>query len=173
MKCFVTKELMRWPGIEALYGPTVRQSPVFSPSSTLGKKSGANAEGKKAEELENPGEHRWEDLHKRVVEHVSQLPKADRPQADMQNIRVVAKYYDRITLARLTELLDLPPLTTERTLCKLVTDKIIYARMNRSSGIVTFKPKTNTADILNAWTADIDKMLGLVEKTSHLVSKVS
>jgi hypothetical protein len=94
-------------------------------------------------------------------------------QADLQNIRVVAKYYDRITLARLTELLDLPPLTTERTLCKLVTDKIIYARIDRSSGIVTFKPKSNTADILNAWTADIDKMLGLVEKTSHLVSKVS
>jgi hypothetical protein len=54
-----------------------------------------------------------------------------------------------------------------------VTDKIIYARIDRSSGIVTFKPKSNTADILNAWTADIDKMLGLVEKTSHLVSKVS
>ena len=85
----------------------------------------------------------------------------------------MAKYYDRITLARLTELLDLPPLTTERTLCKLVTDKIIYARIDRSSGIVTFKPKSNTADILNTWTADIDKMLGLVEKTSHLVSKVS
>jgi len=91
----------------------------------------------------------------------------------IQNIRVVAKYYDRITLVRLTELLDLPPLTTERTLCKLVTDKIIYARIDRSSGIVTFKPKSNTADILNNWTADIDKMLGLVEKTSHLVSKVS
>ena len=90
-----------------------------------------------------------------------------------QNIRVVATYYDRITLARLTELLDLPPLTTERTLCKLVTDKTIYARIDRSSGIVTFKPKSNTADILNAWTADIDKMLSLVEKTSHLVSKVS
>jgi len=96
-----------------------------------------------------------------------------RCSTDVQNIRVVAKYYDRITLVRLTELLDLPPLTTERTLCKLVTDKIIYARIDRSSGIVTFKPKSNTADILNNWTADIDKMLGLVEKTSHLVSKVS
>jgi 26S proteasome regulatory subunit N5 len=91
----------------------------------------------------------------------------------IQNIRVVATYYDRITLTRLTELLDLPPLTTERTLCKLVTDKTIYARIDRSSGIVTFKPKSNTADILNSWTADIDKMLSLVEKTSHLVSKVS
>jgi 26S proteasome regulatory subunit N5 len=73
----------------------------------------------------------------------------------------------------LTELLDLPPLTTERTLCKLVTDKTIYARIDRPKGVVTFKPQTNSTDILNSWTADIDKMLGLVEKTSHLVSKVS
>jgi 26S proteasome regulatory subunit N5 len=93
--------------------------------------------------------------------------------ADKQNIRVIAAYYHRITLQRLTELLDLPPLTTERTLCKLVTDKIIYARIDRPKGIVTFKPQTDTVDILNSWTADIDKMLGLVEKTSHLVSKVS
>jgi 26S proteasome regulatory subunit N5 len=71
MKCFVTKELMRWPGIESLYGPTIRQSPIFAPSSTLGKKTGSKAEDKKSEELENPGEHRWEELHKRVIEHVS------------------------------------------------------------------------------------------------------
>lgn len=86
---------------------------------------------------------------------------------------MVAAYYSRITLSRLTELLDLPPLTTERTLCKLVTDKTIYARIDRPAGIVTFKQKKNPTAVLNAWTTDIDKMLGLVEKTSHLVSKVS
>jgi 26S proteasome regulatory subunit N5 len=36
----------------------------------LGKKTGSKAGDKKSEELENPGEHRWEELHKRVVEHV-------------------------------------------------------------------------------------------------------
>jgi 26S proteasome regulatory subunit N5 len=71
LKCFITKELMRWPGIESLYGPTLRQSPVFAPGSTLGKKTGAKAEEKKPEELANPGEARWEELHKRVIEHVS------------------------------------------------------------------------------------------------------
>lgn len=90
-----------------------------------------------------------------------------------QNIRVIALYYSRVTLARLTELLDLPPITTERTLCKLVTDKTIYARIDRPAGVVTFKQKTNPTDVLNSWATDIDKMLGLVEKTSHLVSKVS
>jgi len=90
-----------------------------------------------------------------------------------QNIRVISHYYSRITLTRLTELLDLPLSKTERTLCKLVTDKIVYARIDRPSGIVVFKQKKNINDILNAWSGDIDKMLGLVEKTSHLVAKVS
>jgi 26S proteasome regulatory subunit N5 len=46
VKCFVTKELMRWPGIEMIYGPLLRTTPVFS------------------------SDKRWEDLHTRVIEHV-------------------------------------------------------------------------------------------------------
>ncbi|NXD32452.1 PSD12 ATPase, partial [Spelaeornis formosus] len=156
VKCFVTKELMRWPGIESLYGQTLRQSPVFAPDSTLGKKTGSKTEGKKVEEIEAPGVARWEELHKRVVEH---------------NIRVIAEYYSRVTMERLTELLDLPPTTTERTLCKLVTDKTVYARIDRPKGIVTFKAKKTNYQILNEWSGDVSKILSLVEKTSHLVSK--
>ncbi|OCF42060.1 26S proteasome regulatory subunit N5 [Kwoniella heveanensis CBS 569] len=139
VKCFVTKELMRWAGIENTYGPTLRQSPIFA-----------------SEEIENPGDVRWQELHKRVTEH---------------NIRVIASYYSRITLTRLTELLDLPPLTTERTLCKLVTDKTIYARIDRPAGVINFKSNKGVNEVLNAWSGDVGKMLGLVEKTSHLISK--
>lgn len=71
VKCFITNELMRWPGIESLYGQTLRQSPVFAQDSKLGVKTGSNAEGKTTEEVSEPGVARWEDLHKRVVEHVS------------------------------------------------------------------------------------------------------
>jgi hypothetical protein len=91
----------------------------------------------------------------------------------VQNLRVIASYYSRITMSRLTELLDLPPLTTERTICKLVTDKTIYARIDRPAGIVSFKQKKGVNEVLNAWSGDIGKMLSLVEKTSHLVAKVS
>jgi 26S proteasome regulatory subunit N5 len=160
LKCFVTKELMRWPGIEKLYGPTLRQSPVFALDTTLGTKTGktlADAPASEAGKAPSPpGVARWDALHKRVIEH---------------NIRVVAGYYSRITLQRLTELLDLPPLTTERTLCTLVTDKTVYARIDRPSGIVSFQKPRRTNEALNTWSHDIDKMLGLVEKTSHLVSK--
>ena len=62
---------MRWPGIESLYGPTLRQSPVFATDSVLGKRTGAHAEGKPADEVSRPGDARWAQLHKRVIEHVS------------------------------------------------------------------------------------------------------
>lgn len=42
--------------------------------------------------LDEAGGRRWAELHNRVIEH---------------NIRVVAKYYTRITSERLTQLLDL------------------------------------------------------------------
>lgn len=51
VKCFITRELMRWPSIQGIYGSTLRATTVF----------GQDSEG---------GEKRWEDLHTRVVEHV-------------------------------------------------------------------------------------------------------
>ena len=51
LKCFTTQELMRWPGIQGIYGETLRATSVFGPES-----------GK-----------RWEDLHTRVIEHVRPL----------------------------------------------------------------------------------------------------
>ena len=68
VKCFVTTELMRWPGIESIYGSTLRQSPVFASGSQLGKKTGQQAEEK--DDGLSAGDHRWEELHKRVIEHV-------------------------------------------------------------------------------------------------------
>jgi hypothetical protein len=43
---------MRWPGIETIYGPTLRTTTVFGPGG------------------EGEGDKRWEDLHARVIEHV-------------------------------------------------------------------------------------------------------
>ena len=57
LKCFVTKELMRWPGIEAIYGPTLRESSVFSANIVEGEA--------------DDGTKRWNALHQRVIEHVS------------------------------------------------------------------------------------------------------
>ncbi|KAF5312350.1 hypothetical protein D9619_002908 [Psilocybe cf. subviscida] len=126
VKCFVTTELMRWPGIESIYGAFLRKTPVFKT------------------------EQRWEDLHTRVVEH---------------NIRVVAQYYTRITLTRLTSLLDLTPKQTEQTLARLVVSGTIWAKIDRPSGVVNFRSKRNAEDVMNDWSSDMQKLLGLVEKT--------
>ncbi|KAJ2919264.1 hypothetical protein MD484_g1181, partial [Candolleomyces efflorescens] len=125
-KCFVTKELMRWPGIEALYGKFLQKTPVFSQ------------------------EKRWEDLHTRVIEH---------------NIRVVAEYYTRITLVRLSSLLDLTPKETEAILSRLVVSGTVWAKIDRPAGIISFRAKRSTEDVMNDWSSDMQKLLSLVEKT--------
>jgi len=92
----------------------------------------------------------WEDLHTRVIEH---------------NVRVIAKYYTRITLTRLTTLLDLTPQQAEETLCRLVVAGTVWARVDRPAGIVNFRNKCSAEDIMNDWSSDMQKLLGLVEKT--------
>ena len=147
MKCFTTHELMRWPGIETIYGEFLRQTPVFSVAK------------------------RWEDLHTRVIEHVgwivaTTMLMAHSPiSSSMKNIRVVAEYYSRITLPRLTALLDLTVKQTEETLARLVVSGTIWARVDRPAGIVNFRSKRTAEDVMNDWSSDMQKLLGLVEKT--------
>ena len=138
VKSFTVKELMRWSSMGALYGDTMRASPVFAASTAKG-----NA--------------RWEELHTRVIEH---------------NLRTIALYYTRISLGRLSELLDLPSSRTEATLSKLVVEGTVYARIDRPAGVVDFRKKKDSADTLNDWSGRLGEMLGLIEKTSHLINKV-
>lgn len=102
------------------------------------------------------GEKRWKSLHKRVVEH---------------NIRVISKFYNRITIKRLTELLDLNLSESEEFLSELVTKKTIYARIDRPAGIINFQAKKNPNEVLNEWSNNINSLLGLIVKTTHLITK--
>ncbi|KAI5480359.1 hypothetical protein MNV49_000934 [Pseudohyphozyma bogoriensis] len=150
IQCFITPELMRWPGIEGLYGESLKQSKVF------GKLGTAGVQGDIEEEEEGNGAKRYKVLHDRIVEH---------------NIRTVAQYYTRITLARLASLLDLTTSETEQFLSSLVTSKTVYAKIDRPAGLVSFKaPKTGDA-VLNEWSSDVSKLMGLIEKSCHLIAK--
>ncbi|KAJ1974143.1 proteasome regulatory particle subunit [Dimargaris verticillata] len=102
------------------------------------------------------GKKHWDSLHKRVVEH---------------NLRVIAKYYTRITAKRLTQLLDLGGPEVEEHLSKLVVAKTIYAKIDRPAGIVTFMPPKDANEQLNQWNANVSSLLHLVDKTTHLISK--
>lgn len=82
-----------------------------------------------------------------------------------QNIRVIARYYTRITLPRLTSLLDLSPKATEEVLARLVVSGTVHARIDRPNGVVSFKRKETAEDILNSWASDVGRLMGLVEKS--------
>lgn len=100
------------------------------------------------------GRKRWTELRNRVVEH---------------NIRIMAKYYTKITLTRMAELLDLAVEETEASLCKLVETGVISARTDRLAGVVRFTGTQEPAAFLDAWAASLSKLMGLVNHTTHLI----
>ncbi|KAI8884547.1 PCI-domain-containing protein [Backusella circina FSU 941] len=102
------------------------------------------------------GQKRISEFHRRVIEH---------------NIRVVAMHYTRVSTARLSQLLGLDEKDTEESLSKLVVSKTIFARIDRSAGIVNFQTKKDANQTLNDWSSDINSLLNLIEKTCHLISK--
>ncbi|OLL25209.1 26S proteasome regulatory subunit rpn5 [Neolecta irregularis DAH-3] len=129
-KCFRTAELMRWPRIAEIYGPSLKSTPVFG----------------------SGGEHRWDGLRKR-------------------NIRVVAKYYTRIRVERLNQLLDLSEKETEEYLSSLVTTGSVYARIDRPQWIVDFQKPKDASTVLNEWSGNISSLLGLIDKIGLGITK--
>lgn len=99
---------------------------------------------------------RWEDLRKRVIEH---------------NVRMVAKYYTRIRMNRLTELLDLTEDETEKYISELVTSKTVYAKIDRPARIVSFAKPRDADDVLNEWSHNMKSLLGHLERIDHLITK--
>jgi len=98
----------------------------------------------------------WSDLRNRVVEH---------------NIRVIAGYYSKITMKRLTQLLDLSEAEAEKFVSDLVTNKSIFARIDRPKGLVQFRKTQQPNESLNEWSHDVAKLLDLVEQTCHLIHR--
>lgn len=142
IKLFTIPELMRWPMVAEQFGPHLCGTDVF------------DAQAKQSSE--NQANRRWEDLRKRVIEH---------------NVRVVAKYYTRIQMGRLTQLLDLTEEETEKYISELVTSKTIYAKIDRPARLVNFAKPRDADDVLNEWSSDMKSLLGLLERVDHLITK--
>lgn len=141
LKKFTVPEIMRWPIVSETFGPHLCSTDIFSA----------------ADDPTDPKAHtRWQDLRKRVIEH---------------NVRVIAKYYTRITFPRLTQLLDLSEEETERYISDLVCAKTIYARIDRPARVVSFEKKRDADDVLNEWSGNMKGLLGLLERIGHLITK--
>jgi len=98
----------------------------------------------------------WTALHKSVTEH---------------NIRVISKCYSKITIQRLTELLDLSQDETESTISELVVNGTVYAKINRPAGVVSFEKFKDANSQLNEWSGSVNSVLDLIAKTCHLIVK--
>ncbi|KAH7520764.1 hypothetical protein FEM48_Zijuj08G0180500 [Ziziphus jujuba var. spinosa] len=102
------------------------------------------------------GDKAAEDLKQRIIEH---------------NILVVSKYYSRITLKRLAELLCLSIQEAEKHLSEMVVSKALVAKIDRPMGVVSFQIAKDSNDILNSWAVNLEKLLDLVEKSCHQIHK--
>lgn len=142
LKLFTVAELMRWPEVAKMFGPHLCSTDVFEPK--------PNPAG------DDKAHQRWQDLRKRVIEH---------------NVRVVAKYYTRIGMERLTQLLDLTVEETEKYISELVCSKTVYARIDRPAQIVDFAKPRDVDDVLNEWSHNMKSLLGLLERVDHLITK--
>jgi 26S proteasome regulatory subunit N5 len=78
---------------------------------------------------------------------------------------VVSKYYTRITLERLANLLDLSQKEAEAVLSRLVVGGTIWAKIDRPAGVIDFRKPRGTEEVMNDWSSDMQKLLSLVEKT--------
>lgn len=102
------------------------------------------------------GKKRAEDLKLRTIEH---------------NVLIISQYYSKISLKRLGELLCLSPEETEKHLSDSVTAKKVTAKVDRPAGLVDFAAKKDADWLLNSWVGKIDKLLGTLDKATHLVHK--
>ncbi|MBN3299091.1 PSD12 ATPase, partial [Amia calva] len=143
LKQFTTMELMRWAALVEDYGKELREGSPDSPATDVFAYT-------------EEGEKRWKDLKNRVVEH---------------NIRIMAKYYTRITMKRMAGLLDLSIDESEEFLSSLVVSKTIYAKVDRMAGVINFQRPKDPNDILNDWSHKLNSLMSLVNKTTHLIAK--
>jgi 26S proteasome regulatory subunit N5 len=102
------------------------------------------------------GSKRREALRSRVIEH---------------NIHTAAAYYGRMPVSRLAALLGLAADEAERRVADMVTGGALAAKIDRPAGIIRFGSRPAADDTLNAWAADVGKLLALVEKAAAGVAK--
>lgn len=87
------------------------------------------------------------------------------------NLRVVSKYYEKISLLRLQNLTQLSRATLEQHLSEMSYSGALGLKIDQPAGIVTFAPKRSSEEVLTEWSSDITKMLQLMEATCHLINR--
>jgi 26S proteasome regulatory subunit N5 len=65
----------------------------------------------------------------------------------------------------------LTTLQAEKQLAELVVAKAVCAKVDRPAGVVVIGKPQQPEDVLNSWSANIGKLLNLVEKATQQIQK--
>lgn len=95
-------------------------------------------------------------LEKRVVEH---------------NIRIIALYYRQIRIERMAKLINQSRDDTEMRVSELVNASMIYAKIDRPAGVVSFREAKSPMDVMENWTSSIKELLVKIDHVSHQVHR--
>lgn len=87
------------------------------------------------------------------------------------DLLVASRFYTRIPLARLANLVGLTPDHTEQFLMAMVTGQSLYAKIDRVDGVVVFEAPKKTVEVISAWNEAVERSVALLDKASHLITK--
>jgi 26S proteasome regulatory subunit N5 len=144
LELFKNQELINWRELVARYEKEL--------------KAGSGAESPPTGVFDESalGVKRWQHLKDRVVEH---------------NIRIMAKYYTKVTLTRMAQLLDLKTDEVEEVLCNMVVAGTVRGKTDRPAGIVSFQESKDPSELLNDWSHNLNSLMSLIARTTHLINK--
>lgn len=97
---------------------------------------------------------KWETLSLRFHQH---------------NVRIIHKYYSKISMSRMSNLLQLSIDETEKVLRDMVTYDRLGAKINRPEGWVRFFK--NEGAPLDNWGSDVLSLLQKMENSSHIIHR--
>lgn len=151
---FITQELISWTDLCNKYEKSLKEdsNKTMTDADKVSRES-CDSLGKI---ILFPDEKTWGIFKSRVVEY---------------NLRIISKYYKKISTERLCQLLCLEPDTIEKTIAKLVNKGMIHCKINRLDGIIDFTQVEQPREILNNWSRQLDNLMILVDQTTHLISK--
>jgi len=87
------------------------------------------------------------------------------------NLLIVASFYSRITLPRLSELCEVTNDELEDHLSRMSQEGLLDVKIDRPRGIVVLQSLDQQSMVLDKWSKDVQDVLKLVETTCHLIRR--
>lgn len=153
IKHFVHSEVIQWPFPEhQIVSENVllaKGAEEYKNTKKNKQNEGMNIEGVNTQWL-------YSMLFDRVIQH---------------DLRLISGYYSCIFLDSLAQLLNLSTNSVEDYISGMVSSGDLKVKIDRADGIVNFKVKHTPDESLTEWTSKINELMGLVDKTCHLIHK--